>query len=62
MFAEQPVKFSKLPAFRAEHFPYSGPYPWLDQPNAPARIEQKLRAGEITDQEAEQCRLWHSEG
>lgn len=62
MFAEKAVKLSRLPAFRAEHFPYAGPYPWLDRPDAPARIEQKLRAGGITDQEAKQCRKWHSEG
>ena len=62
MFAEQAVKISRLPAFRAEHFPYSGPYPWLDRPDAVERIEEKLRAGEITSEEAEQCRHWNSDG
>ncbi len=62
MFADQAVKISRLPAFRAEHFPYSGPYPWLDRPDAVERIEEKLRAGEITSEEAEQCRHWNSDG
>ncbi len=62
MFADQAVKISRLPAFRAEHFPYSGPYPWLDRPDAVERIEEKLRTGEITSEEAEQCRHWNSDG
>lgn len=62
MFAEKAVKISKLPAFRAEHFPYAGPYPWLDRPDALEQIEEKLRAGEITAGEAEQCRYWHAHG
>jgi hypothetical protein len=62
MFAEKAVNVSKLPAFRAEHFPYVGPYPWLDRPDALVRIEEKLRAGEITASEAEQCRHWHANG
>ena len=61
-FADQPVKVSKLPSFRAEHFPYSGPYPWLDLPDAAERIEQKLQAGEITREEAGQCRYWNANG
>ena len=58
LFAEQPLHVSKLPAFRAEHFPYSGPYPWLDQADASERIEAKLRQGEIDAEEAQQCRYW----
>jgi hypothetical protein len=54
-FAEQRVKLSEVPAFRAEHFPYAGPYPWLDRPDALQRIDEKLAAGEITEEEAEQC-------
>ena len=61
-FAEQAVKFSKLPAFRAEHFPYAGPFPWLDLPNASERIDEKLRDGEITAEEGEQCRYWSERG
>ena len=61
-FADQPVQTSKLPAFRAEHFPYSGPYPWLDLPGAGERIEQKRKRGEITAEEAGQCRFWNANG
>ena len=50
--AEQSVKLSKLPSFRAEHFPYSGPYPWLDQVDALEAVEAKLAAGEITVEQA----------
>jgi hypothetical protein len=62
MFAERAVKISKLPAFRAEHFPYAGPYPWLDRPDALERIEAKLHAQEITPDQAQQCRRWVSDG
>ncbi len=37
--AELPVDFSRLPAYRAEHFPDSGPKPWLDSDDWPRRIE-----------------------
>src|ERR1700690_1710264 len=62
LFADQPVNLSKLPSFRAEHFPYAGPYPWLDRDDAPERIEAKLQAGEITAEEARQCRYWMENG
>jgi len=62
LFAEKPLHTSKLPAFRAEHFPYSGPYPWLDLPDAPQRIDEKLRGGELTASEASQCRHWAGQG
>lgn len=60
--ARQPVNFSKLPSFRAEHFPYSGPYPWLDLDDAAEMIGQKLSAGNITQEQAEQCRYWSEHG
>jgi hypothetical protein len=62
LFAEQPVKFSKLPSFRAENFPYSGPYPWLDRPDALERVDEKLRSGELTRAQADQCRYWTENG
>jgi ectoine hydroxylase-related dioxygenase (phytanoyl-CoA dioxygenase family) len=62
LFADQPVSISRLPSFRAEHFPYAGPYPWLDQPDALDRIEKKLLLGEITSEDAKQCRKWASQG
>ncbi len=65
-FAEQPVKFSQVPAFRAEHFPYAGPYPWLDRgldrDDALDRIDEKLQNGQLTIEEAEQCRFWSANG
>ncbi len=61
-FADQAVKFSSLPAFRAEHFPYSGPYPWLDLPDAEDQIAGRLHRNEITPAEAELCRLWSAHG
>lgn len=60
LFAEKPVNVSRLRAFRAEYFPYAGPYPWLDRPDAFQRIDEKLERGEITPEEAEQCRYWTS--
>src|SRR5258708_3223527 len=51
-----------MPAYRAEHFPYAGPYPWLDCDDAFDRINNKLQRGEISPHEAEQCRLWASQG
>ena len=62
LFADQPVRISRLPSFRAEHFPNSGPYPWLDRPDALDRIDLKLQRGEITSAEAEQCRYWAVNG
>ncbi len=61
-FADQAVKFSQVPTFRAEHFPYTGPYPWLDQPDALDRVDEKFKRGELTVQEAEQCRFWSLNG
>jgi len=58
LFAERPVQISKPPAFRAEYFPYSGPYPWLDGDDAFERIDDVLQSGEISLQEAEKCRYW----
>ncbi len=62
LFAERPVQISKLPAFRAEYFPYSGPYPWLDGDDAFERIDDVLQSGEISLQEAEKCRYWSQHG
>jgi ectoine hydroxylase-related dioxygenase (phytanoyl-CoA dioxygenase family) len=62
LFAEQRLKLSKLPSFRAEHFPYSGPYPWLDQPDAEERVIAKLQRGEIDPEQARQCRYWNQNG
>lgn len=61
-FADQPVKTMGRRHFRAEHFPYSGPYPWLDHDDALSQIEARLQRREITEQEAELCRCWANNG
>jgi len=62
LFADQPLRASSLPSFRAEHFPYSGPYPWLDQDNALDNVEARLSTSEITETEAGLCRYWAANG
>jgi hypothetical protein len=62
LFAEESINILKVPSFRAEHFPYSGPYPWLDRPNALEQIRNKTAAGELTSEEADQCRHWEHNG
>src|SRR5580698_1666471 len=61
-FADQPVKISRLPSFRAEHFPYSGPYPWLDREDALEQVQSRLEQNEITGHEAALCRCWSANG
>ncbi|HML15914.1 MAG TPA: phytanoyl-CoA dioxygenase family protein [Bryobacteraceae bacterium] len=61
-FAERKLDLSGLASYRAEHFPYSGPYPWLDRPNAMEEIDRKESAGELSGGEAAQCRKWSTDG
>jgi ectoine hydroxylase-related dioxygenase (phytanoyl-CoA dioxygenase family) len=61
-FADQPIKPSRLPSFRAEHFPYSGPHPWLDCDDGPDQIAVRLARQEISAPEAETCRDWVANG
>lgn len=61
-FAERKVDLSGLPAYRAEHFPYSGPYPWLDRPDALEQIDRKEAAGELTTDQSVLCRKWSNDG
>jgi len=61
-FAEVKVESEILQNPRFEKFPYAGPFPWLDQPDAEARIEEKNASGLINDREAELCRTWHRDG
>src|SRR5215210_2838004 len=62
LFAEKPVDPLTLSCFRAENFPPAGPYPWLDRPEALVHIEEKLKAGLITQEEARLCEYWHQRG
>lgn len=61
-FAEQPVRVSRVPTFRAEHFPYAGPYPWLDREDAETEITRRLESGAISQTETERCRYWAKNG
>ena len=60
--ADQPVKISRLPSFRAEHFPEAGPFPWLDRDDALDQIAARLDRNEITASDAEICRYWVTNG
>ena len=49
---DRPVDPAMLPAVRAEHFPESGPVPWLDRPDAEAAIAKAVSRGELNNDEA----------
>ena len=58
-----PVDLSTMTLYKRGNFPAEGgPGPWLDQPDAEARIAERLAGGEITSQEAELCRKWARDG
>lgn len=59
-FAEVQVNRCEKPRF--EKFPYAGPFPWLDRPNAEEEIEAKLAAGVIGEYEAAQFHCWRNYG
>ncbi len=61
-FAEEPVDLNQFEYFRAGKFPNSGPFPWLDSPNALAEINQKQESGVLSEEEAEYCRQWVRDG
>ena len=61
-FASVKVSAEILANPRFEKFPYAGPFPWLDQPDAESQIEAKLAAGILSEKEAELCRLWSNQG
>ena len=61
-FADQPVDLDAIEEFKLESFPDSGPRPWLDEPDALARIDARLAAGQLTPREAEVCRGWATSG
>jgi ectoine hydroxylase-related dioxygenase (phytanoyl-CoA dioxygenase family) len=61
-FADEPLRTSRLRSFRAEHFPYSGPYPWLDQDDALDQVASRLQRQEISEDEAALCRHWAEHG
>ena len=59
-FAEVRVDGFEKPRF--EKFPYAGPFPWLDRPDAEAQIEARLAAGSIGEYEAAQFHRWRKDG
>jgi hypothetical protein len=61
-FAAVGISADVLENPRFEKFPYAGPFPWLDQPDAGERVDAKLAAGLITANEATLCRLWSEKG
>ena len=61
-FASVQVSADVLENPRFEKFPYAGPFPWLDQPDAESQIEAKRVAGILSEKEAELCRLWSAQG
>jgi len=61
-FAEVPVDLAAIGSLRAEKFPYAGPFPWLDRPDAETQIAQRLRDGVIDAAEADQLRFWVERG
>lgn len=61
-FGDQPIDEQKLPAYRAENFPYAGPHPWLDRPDWEQAVAARQRSGEISPQDDELCRYWARHG
>lgn len=66
-FFDLPVKLPtkidlNTQVFRHSAFPAGGPQPWLDRADALRQIETRLRRMEITEEEADLCRKWHSDG
>jgi hypothetical protein len=68
-FWERPVEptpqvdLATMSVYRKSSFPAdAGPGPWLDQPDAEARIAERLAAREITRAEADLCRKWSRDG
>ncbi len=54
--ADIPVDYARLPAYRAEYFPDSGPKPWLDRDDWSDRLQALSHA------EADVCREWVASG
>jgi hypothetical protein len=58
-----PIDLAGMSVYRSGGFPADGQAaPWLDGPDADARIAARLAAGEITEAEADLCRRWARDG
>ena len=61
-FADVAINPESIDNPRFEKFPYAGPFPWLDRPDAELQIAAKLAAGLIDETEAAACRFWRDNG
>jgi hypothetical protein len=61
-FAEQSVDLRRMKEYRQELFPAAGPLPWLDRPDAEEEIARKVGRGELTPEQAANCREWRRDG
>ncbi|MEO5961666.1 MAG: phytanoyl-CoA dioxygenase family protein, partial [Opitutaceae bacterium] len=61
-FGERAVDVQTLDAFRAEKFPYAGPYPWLDRPDWPQALAGKAARREISPADAKLGEKWARDG
>jgi hypothetical protein len=61
-FGDEPVDFEAINNPRFEKFPYAGPFPWLDRPDATSKIAARQKAGVVSKEEAEQLRFWVANG
>ncbi len=61
-FAEKPVDLRRMKLYRREYFPSGGPVPWLDRPDADQSIDKKLARGDLSEEQAEQCRFYSKNG
>jgi len=56
------VDLRKIETFEFEAFPESENIPWLDRKDAPQLIDDQLRSGRITVEQADSFRQWNNEG
>lgn len=61
-FADVPVDLDRMPEYRVEQFPESGPLPWLDRPDALEAIADRVGRGELDAAEASVCERWVRDG
>lgn len=60
--ADRSVDLSKIGEYRNDAFPQSGPYCWLDRPNALIEVERKELKGELTLEQSKMCQKWIFDG
>ena len=60
-FADQPIDATQ-PVLDARKMPDSGPFAWLDQPDAAVQVEERLAAGTLSTEQAALCRDFQRDG